>query len=53
MDPARSRAAGGAGLGLAIAHRIAAAHGGSLQFASAPDRGTRATLTLALAGPSR
>jgi signal transduction histidine kinase len=53
VDPARSRDAGGAGLGLAIAFRIAAAHGGKLQITSAPGRGTRATLTLALAGPGR
>jgi signal transduction histidine kinase len=53
VDPARSSATGGAGLGLAIAFGIAAAHGGRLQIASEPGRGTRATLSLAATGPSR
>jgi signal transduction histidine kinase len=52
-DPSRSRATGGAGLGLAIAHKIAAAHGGTLQFASRPGEGTRATLSLATVPTNR
>lgn len=50
VDKARSRELGGAGLGLAIARRIAAAHGGMLVFESAPSRGTTVTLTLPAAG---
>lgn len=46
VDPARSRDAGGAGLGLAIAFGIAAAHGGTVQISSTPKQGTRATLRL-------
>jgi signal transduction histidine kinase len=46
VDPARSRSTGGAGLGLAIAYRIAGAHGGSLDITAAPGGGTRATLNL-------
>ena len=46
VDKARSREAGGAGLGLAIAFRIAEAHGGSVQIDSAPGRGTSAVLSL-------
>lgn len=44
VDKARSRAAGGAGLGLALCEQIAAAHGAELLFASAPGRGTTVTL---------
>ncbi len=51
VDPARSAATGGAGLGLAIAFGIAAAHGGSLKIASTPGEGTRATLSVPVAGP--
>ncbi len=51
VDPARSAATGGAGLGLAIAFGIAAALGGELKIASAPGQGTRATLSVPLAGP--
>lgn len=46
VDPARSRDAGGAGLGLAIAFGIAAAHGGTVRITSTPKQGTRATLRL-------
>ena len=46
VDEARSREAGGAGLGLAIARDIAAAHGGALTLVSAPERGTTAALAL-------
>jgi signal transduction histidine kinase len=45
MDPARSHK-GGAGLGLAIARGIAAAHGGSVEVAPNPGGGTRAVLAL-------
>ena len=35
-DPARARAAGGAGLGLAIAHGVVTAHGGEIWAAPGP-----------------
>jgi heavy metal sensor kinase len=40
VDKARSRAAGGAGLGLSIAHWIAQAHGGKITVTSEAGRGT-------------
>jgi signal transduction histidine kinase len=42
--------AGGTGLGVRLARRVAEAHGGTLTFDSAPGRGTRATLTLPAPG---
>jgi signal transduction histidine kinase len=46
VDKARSREAGGAGLGLAIAFRIADAHGGGVRLDSEPGKGTSAALSL-------
>jgi len=46
VDKARSREAGGAGLGVSIAQSIAAQHGGSLSLTSEPGKGTTATLSL-------
>jgi signal transduction histidine kinase len=46
-DPARSRANGGAGLGLAIVRAIAIAHGGAVRAADGPrNRGARLELVL-------
>jgi two-component system heavy metal sensor histidine kinase CusS len=45
-DPARSRNSGGAGLGLAIVRQILFLHGGDVQIASEPGRGTEATVIL-------
>lgn len=49
VDKARSRKMGGAGLGLAIAQRIAALHGGQLSLSSEEGKGTTATLALPVA----
>ncbi|MBI3679472.1 MAG: two-component sensor histidine kinase, partial [Acidobacteria bacterium] len=49
-DKARSRAAGGAGLGLSIARWIARAHQGDIQVESAPDRGSNFRVRLPLSG---
>jgi signal transduction histidine kinase len=46
VDKARSRAEGGTGLGLSIAQSIAAAHGGRIELASTPGRGTTCTVSL-------
>lgn len=45
-DGSRNRNTGGAGLGLALADRVAAAHGGSLTLQNRPEGGLRATLTI-------
>ena len=39
-DKVRSRADGGAGLGLALCQRIVEAHGGKMEFSSQPSNGT-------------
>jgi len=46
VDKARSREAGGAGLGISIARGIAQTLGGELTLTSVPGRGTTATLAL-------
>jgi signal transduction histidine kinase len=52
LDVARSRDAGGAGLGLAIVRAIALAHGGAITVDSAPGAGSRFTIRLPLAPPA-
>jgi signal transduction histidine kinase len=49
VDKARSRAVGGAGLGLSIAREIMEAHGGRLEIVSEPGRGTTVTMRMRLA----
>ncbi|WP_405063986.1 HAMP domain-containing histidine kinase [Kribbella sp. NBC_01505] len=46
LDEARSRDAGGAGLGLAIAHEIALHHDGTVTASETPTGGARLTLVL-------
>jgi len=50
-DPARTRAKGGAGLGLAIVAAIADAHGGSAAVTTAPGQGARFRVTLPVTPP--
>ena len=50
VDKARSRDLGGAGLGLAIVKSICTAHGGEVQVASAPGKGSLFRVTLPQAG---
>jgi signal transduction histidine kinase len=49
VDKARSRAQGGAGLGLSIAKSIVGAHQGNVELRSASGKGTTCTITLPLA----
>lgn len=49
-EHARREGIGGSGLGLPIARRIVERHGGTLEVASEPGRGTIATMRLPLAG---
>lgn len=51
VDKARSRAMGGAGLGLAIVASIAEAHGGQASVTTAPGQGTTFTVAIPLAAP--
>jgi heavy metal sensor kinase len=46
VDQARSRELGGAGLGLAIARRLARAHGGGVVVHSVPEKGSTFTVRL-------
>jgi len=49
VDPSRSQASGGTGLGLAIVQGIVLLHGGNVEIASQPGRGTSVTLRIPLA----
>ncbi len=51
VEDSRSREHGGAGLGLALCHRITEAHGGQLGFTRSPLGGLRVQLTLPEAAP--
>ena len=51
VDPARSRATGGAGLGLAIVRQLARAQGGDARVESEPGRGARFVVTLPFDSP--
>ena len=46
VDKVRSRAQGGAGLGLALCKQIVELHHGRIQFASAPGKGTSVRVTI-------
>lgn len=50
LDEARSRDAGGAGLGLAIVHDAVRAHGGTVRVTDAPTGGARFEVRIALGG---
>ena len=52
VDRSRTRSSGGVGLGLVLARRIIEAHGGTLEFSSELDRGSRFWFTLPLDQPS-
>ncbi|MEW6217424.1 MAG: ATP-binding protein, partial [Candidatus Bipolaricaulota bacterium] len=46
VDPARSRATGGAGLGLTVARRLVESHGGRIWAENAPEGGAILRFTL-------
>jgi signal transduction histidine kinase len=46
LDEGRARDVGGAGLGLAVASDVAAAHGGALEIGDSPLGGARISITL-------
>ncbi len=48
-DPARARDPGGTGLGLGIARWVATQHGGTIELASEPGRGTTVAIHLPIA----
>jgi signal transduction histidine kinase len=49
FEPFYSKKPGGTGLGLTLAQRIIAAHGGRIDLESRPGRGTRFTIALPIA----
>ncbi len=53
VDKARSRAAGGSGLGLSIAKEIIERHGGRIDISSVYGTGTEVTIRLPAASPER
>jgi two-component system, OmpR family, sensor kinase len=46
LDPARGRASGGAGLGLAVVRSIVTAHGGTIRYRPAKPNGSIFEVTL-------
>lgn len=53
LEPSRSRATGGAGLGLSIVRSLVHSHEGTLHLEDAPSRGLRAVVRLPAYAPSR
>lgn len=51
VDKSRTRSTGGFGLGLSLCQRIVAAHGGRIEIASEPGKGTRVTVFLPFTEP--
>ena len=52
VDPSRSRATGGVGLGLTIAKQLVEAHGGAISAESTPNVGSRFTFELPVLIPT-
>jgi two-component system heavy metal sensor histidine kinase CusS len=53
VDPSRSQASGGAGLGLAIVQGIMLLHGGKVEIVSQPGKGTRVILSMPASAPKK